>query len=61
MMYFPLIYKPICTRCLLPDGILMFHTLLKQSLPKEKPNLAKELYQNSFLWKKKPSFFNVTS
>lgn len=34
--------------------IFMFHTLLKQSFPKRKPKLAKELYQNSSLvWKKK--------
>lgn len=47
IMYFPFIYKPICMTWLQPYGIFMFHTLLKQSFPKEKPKLAKELYQNS--------------
>ena len=52
-MYFPFIYKPICMRWLQPYGIFMFYTLLKQSFPKEKPKLAKELYQNSSLCLKK--------
>ena len=40
-------------RWLQPYGIFMFYTLLKQSFPKEKPKLAKELYQNSSLCLKK--------
>lgn len=62
IMYFPFIYKPICMTWLQPYGIFMFHTLLKQSFPKEKPKLAKELYQNSSpCLEKKKSYFSVNS
>lgn len=60
MMYFPFIYKPIYIRWLLPIGIFMFQTLLRKSFPKEKPNLAKQLYQNCFARKKKKVILVLT-
>lgn len=48
IMYFSFTYKPICIRWLLPYGIFMFHTLLRQSFLQEKPNLAKHCI-NSFV------------